>query len=79
MKTYDIIVKEKPKWYQARWKLSNLLVFIARKIYPENPEVMAFVIKQMTDMAIYGGSITHFDYKDFANKSLEPTSKTARE
>jgi hypothetical protein len=71
MKIYDVSAKEKPRWHQVRWRLSNIFVRIAKKIYPENPEVMAFFIKQMTDLAIYGGSITHIDYKDFANKSFK--------
>ncbi len=29
-------------WYQLRWRLSNILVNIARKIYSQNPEIPMF-------------------------------------
>jgi len=57
IKTYDVIAKEKPKWYQLRWKLSNLFVKIAKWIYPENPAVKAFLLKKLTDFMIYGGKL----------------------
>jgi len=52
-----IEAKEKPKWYQLRWKLSNIFVKIAVKIYPENPEVKAFWMQQMMDSLILGRSV----------------------
>ena len=52
-----VTAKAKPKWYELRWKLSNLFVRIARRIYPENPEVTAFYVQTMTDQLIYGQSI----------------------
>jgi len=60
----DIQAKEKPKWYQFRWKLSNMFVIIAKKIYPESPEVRAFYMKQLSDMMIYGNVITRVDYSN---------------
>lgn len=45
---------EKPKWFQLRWKLSNALVSLARKVYPENPEVTAFYYGLMLDQIITG-------------------------
>ena len=60
---YDIKTNEsKPKWYEVRKKLSNICLWLAKKLYPENPAVKAFFMKQITDMAIYGGSIAHIDY-----------------
>lgn len=53
-----------PKWYQLRRRASNVCLWMAKKLYPENPKVYAFLAKQMMDMAIYGGSITHIDYPD---------------
>jgi hypothetical protein len=54
---FTVVAKEKPRWYQFRWKLSNFFVRIARRIYPENPEVTAFYMQTMTDQLIYGQSI----------------------
>ena len=50
--------KERPKWHQLRWKLSNLFVHIGKRIYPENPEVKEFIMQVLMDKAIYGQSIT---------------------
>lgn len=53
IKSFDITANEKPKWYNFRWKISNMLVNVARKIYPENPDVMAFFAKLFVDASIY--------------------------
>ena len=64
--TYDIKTKlPKPKWYNFRHRLSNILLSMAKKVYPENPDVLAFYLKQITDAMIYGGCVTHIDYADF--------------
>jgi hypothetical protein len=52
-----IEAKEKPKWYQIRWKLSNIFVKIAYKIYPESPNVKGFWMQQIMDGLILGESI----------------------
>lgn len=71
MKTYDIKAKtEKPRWYQFRLNLSNRLVWLAKKIYPENPKVYEFFMKQMVDYAIYGGAVTRVDPKDMYKNPL---------
>ena len=54
-----------PPWYRFRHWLSHKLVFLASKIYPENPRVAEFLMKSMTDYMIYGQSITHVDIKDY--------------
>lgn len=54
---FRLISKEQPKWYNLRWKLSNFLVRVARKIYPENPEVTAFYIQLVHDDLIAGRAI----------------------
>ena len=65
-KTYSYYGKDpKPKWYQFRLRLSSWLVAVATKIYPENPEVWNFMMKQAVDCAIYGQSRTHVGYCDF--------------
>lgn len=46
--------KKKPKWYQFRWKISSLLVELARKIKPDNPDVMAFHVDLMTELVLTG-------------------------
>ena len=69
---YDIESTEpNPKWYKFRQRLSNWLLFLAKKAYPENPKVRAFFLKQMTDAMIYGGSIQHVDYSDFYKAPAE--------
>jgi hypothetical protein len=60
--------KEKPKWYNVRWKLSNIIINIGRKIYPDNPEWKAFIMQQAVDQMLYGGSITRVDPLDFKDK-----------
>ena len=63
-----IVAKDKPKWYQIRWKLSNLFVNIGRKIYPRNPEVDAFWMQLMMDESIYGNAFVRVDPKKFHGK-----------
>lgn len=55
---YSITATAKPKWHNIRWKLSNAVVRLARWIYPENPEVKAFLMQVMTDQLIYGQAVT---------------------
>jgi len=69
MKTYEFKATKKPKWFQFRWRVSNLLVKIAKRIYPENPEVMAFYAKLLTDTLIYGQSITQVDMSEIYEKA----------
>lgn len=61
MQSYSIRPKTKPKWYELRKRLSNGFVWVARKIYPENPEVFAFFMKTSMDAMIYGRSIIRVD------------------
>ncbi len=59
MVTFDVTSKApKPKWYQLRRRLSNVFLWLAKKTYPENPEVWAFMCKQIMDLAIYGQTVT---------------------
>ena len=53
--------KDKPKWYEFRKKFSNYLVSIARKIYPDNPEVNAFYAELMMDWMVSGKSVVRVD------------------
>jgi len=57
----DITALDKPKYYQLRWKLSNLFISIASKIYPRNPELKAFYLQMLTDQMFYGKSIVRID------------------
>ena len=69
MKTFDIKAKaSKPKWYKFRNRLSNFLVYLARKCYAENPEVHAFFMKQFIDYSVYGKAVTRVDW----DKIIEP-------
>jgi hypothetical protein len=36
------VAKDRPRWYQFRLGVSNLLIRLARRVYPKNPEVLAF-------------------------------------
>lgn len=66
---YDIVTEIKPKWYQFRWKLSNLFLWIAKKIYRENPDVWAFFSKITMDKMITGKSFVRVDPKEiYKNK-----------
>ena len=49
---------EQPKWHQLRWRVSNWLVAVARKISPENPEVEAYWMEQLAEQMIYGMSVS---------------------
>ena len=61
---YSITATKKPKWYNIRWKLSNSVVHLARWIYPENPEVKAFILQMTTDQMIYGQAVTRVDPRE---------------
>jgi len=64
--TYDLTTKSpKPKWFQFRRRLSNWFLWLAKKIYPENPEVWAFFCKIMVDTMITGQSIVRVEPSDF--------------
>lgn len=65
MKTFDITTTEKPRWFQIRWRISNLFLRIAKWIYQENPGVWAFYLKQATDLMISGNAITRIDPQQF--------------
>ena len=69
---YTIKAKERPKWFQLRWRLSNWLISMAIKMYHENPEVKAYFMKVMIDNAICGGSVSHVNWKDVIKKNEEP-------
>lgn len=58
---YTLKSTVRPKWYQLRFRLANAFVRLARKIHPENPEVMAFYTQLMMDQMIYGTSIVRID------------------
>ncbi len=62
--TYDIEPKQKPKWYQFRWQLACIFVRIARWIYPESPEVKAFLLKIMMDSRITGKFVNGVDWDE---------------
>lgn len=62
------VCKEKPGRYQLRWKFSNKLVWLARKIYPENPEVKAFWMDVMADQMIAGQAIVRVNPMDTKNR-----------
>ena len=57
-----------PKWYNFRWKLSNILIDLARKIYPNNPEVEAFWTDLIVDQMIYGKAITRVNPEEMMKK-----------
>jgi hypothetical protein len=45
-----------------RKALAKRLAKAALKLDPKSPEVVAFYAKQVFDMAVHGGAITHIDY-----------------
>ena len=73
---FTVTAKEKPRWYQLRWKLSNFFVRVARGIYPQNPEVIAFYTQIMTDQLIYGQSVVRVG-PDEIRVPNEPSSPAA--
>lgn len=52
-----ITPKDKPKWHDIRRRTAAVLISIARKLAPRSPEVMAFYMEQIYDMAITGKTI----------------------
>ncbi len=60
----NIEATEKPKYYQLRWKISNLFMRLARRVYPESPEVKAFYLQMLHDYMIAGKFVTRVDWKD---------------
>ena len=65
MPIFNVKSKDKPKWYELRKKLSNFFVLLARKIYPYNKEIPAWMMEVYLDQAIYGKSFTRIDPKEF--------------
>lgn len=63
---YDIKPKnkEKLKFYEIKKHLSNMFLFLARKLYAENPGVCAFLMKQNIDLIIYGQSLARIDISE---------------
>jgi hypothetical protein len=64
VKAVEIKSTVKPKWFQLRFKLSNLFMSVARLIYPQNPDIRAFYVQLMMDQLIYGESIIRVNPKD---------------
>lgn len=62
---YNVTTKIKPKWYQLRWQLSNLILKIARLVYPPNPDVWAFMVQCQMDMMVTGKAITRVDPMEY--------------
>lgn len=67
--------KDKPKWYQLRWKLSNLFVAIGRSIYPPNPEVLAFRMELMSDLLIHGKAMVDTVLPEPSDEQLKEHDK----
>ena len=65
--------KDIPKWFQLRRKLSMWLLALAKKVYPENPEVWAFMSKIMADTMITGQAITRIDPMKFLKETNAET------
>jgi len=42
---FSICLKEHPKWFQLRWRLSNAVLAIAKWIYPSSPDVWAWKVQ----------------------------------
>lgn len=57
--------KTRPRWYHVRWALSSLLVRLAQKIHPPNPDVYAFQMQLMMDQAIYGKSMVRVSPNEY--------------
>ena len=62
---FSVKATKRPKWYNFRWQLANVLVKLARKIHPKNPEVEAFMLQVAMDQILYGQSITRIAPKEF--------------
>ena len=65
---FKTVAIDRPMWYHLRWGVSNMLIRLARRVYPKNPEVRAFWMDLMMDELISGRAITRVDpselYKD---------------
>lgn len=61
---YRITTKDKPRWFQFRWKLSYLIMRLARWVYPPSPEVWAFITQMAMDEMIFGGAIRRIKPED---------------
>lgn len=65
---YDVTAKANgPKWYELRKRLSDFFLRLAKRLYPESPNIKAFFVKQYVDAMIYGGSITRVDPAEWHN------------
>ena len=57
-----------------RW-LANRLAKLARRIYPQSEEAMAFYMDVMTDALIYGKSVVRVNPMDIQETSPTPDSE----
>lgn len=65
----DFVSTEKPRWYQFRYRLSRFLVIVAKKIYPKNPDVIAFHLQLFYDSLIYGKAVVRISPLEEFNKN----------
>lgn len=59
-----IAPKDNPKWYNMRRRSAALLISLARQLAPGSPEVMAFYMEQVYDMAITGKTIVRVTHEE---------------
>lgn len=76
-RTLAIIPKERPRWYQLRWKLANALIRLARWISPVNPSLHAWTAEAIMDQMVYGQHIVRVD--PFSDEAREVTHQEQKE
>ena len=54
---FSIEVTDKPKWFQFRRRISRALVWCAKLIYPQSPEVATFMYEVTVEQAIAGSVV----------------------
>ena len=78
--TYDIKTKHpKPKWFRLRQWLSMWLLSLAKKVYPENPEVWAFMSKIIVDTMITGQAVTRVAPEKFLKETNAEATKNGND
>ncbi len=54
---FNIEPKSKQKWFETRRWIAYILVRLAKRIYPESPEVTSFLYKAMIEQMICGSVV----------------------
>lgn len=57
MRFFTFEPTDRPRWFELRRRFARWLVNIAKRIYPQSPEVFAFLQEVMLEEVLYGSGV----------------------